>query len=199
VVAAYQRAKRIIKDMMHNPIQVVGEGPATPDWQCVHGVAVSRQNQSRKGEIMFSKLRVLFASLGIMVITCLSSACGVLAAETPATPTYHVVFAVTVDDQHVWNEVFGNFRNIQRDMGPANVEIEVVVYGDGIAMLRDDSLVYNKVEQAIEEGVKIVACENTMKAQNISRDHMLPNISYVTAGIVELIKLQAAGWAYVRP
>jgi intracellular sulfur oxidation DsrE/DsrF family protein len=149
---------------------------------------------------VFTNLRVSFARIGIFLLACLAGMGGALAAGTaPAAPTYHVVFAVTVDDQHVWNEVFGNFRNVQRALGPENVEIEVVVYGDGIAMLRDDSLVPNKVEQAIEEGVKFVACENTMTAQNISRDTMLPNIGYVKAGIVELIKLQAAGWAYIRP
>lgn len=148
---------------------------------------------------MLKNLRVLFALMGIILMTSLSGGGEALAAGASAKPAYRVVFAVTVDDEHVWNEVFGNFRNIQRALGPKNVAIEVVVYGDGIAMVRDDSLVFNKVEQAISEGVKIVACENTMKAQNISRDHMLPHIGYVTAGIVELIKLQAAGWAYIRP
>ena len=148
---------------------------------------------------MFKNLRVAFALIAIFLATSLSGAGEVFAAGASSKPAYRVVFAITVDDEHVWNEVFGNFRNIQRALGPKNVAIEVVVYGDGIAMVRDDSLVFNKVEQAIEEGVKFVACENTMKAQNISRDHMLPNIGYVKAGIVELIKLQAAGWAYVRP
>ena len=106
---------------------------------------------------------------------------------------------MTENDQHVWNEVFGNFHNIQRALGPENVAIEMVVYADAIGMLRDDSLVANKVEQALDEGVKIVACENTMNAQHITKDSMLPDIGYVQAGIVELIKLQAQGWAYVRP
>ena len=148
---------------------------------------------------MFTQRRALFALMDIVLLASLSGVESVFAAEAPATAPYRVVFAVTENDPHVWNEVFGNFRNIQRDLGPENVAIEMVVYGDAISMLRDDSLVPNKVEEALEEGVKIVACENTMKAQNISRDTMLPNIGYVRAGIVELIKLQAAGWAYVRP
>lgn len=148
---------------------------------------------------MIANMRALMAFASLLLISCLSVAGGAQAAETPAKPAYRVVFSVTVDDQHVWNEVFGNFRNIQRALGPENVAIEMVVYGDALPMLRDDSLVVNKVEEALEEGVKIVACENTMKAQNISRNSMLPNIGYVQAGIVELIKLQAAGWAYIRP
>ncbi len=148
---------------------------------------------------MLTKLRTLFAFMSIMLLAFLSGEALAAKAKPPAPPAYKVVFAVTENDPHVWAEVFGNFRNIQRALGPENVAIEMVVYGDAIAMLRDDSLVPNKVEEAMEEGVKIVACENTMKAQNIPRDHMLPDIGYVEAGIVELIKLQAAGWAYVRP
>jgi uncharacterized protein len=136
---------------------------------------------------------------GLPYVADLSDSGPTIAPEILAAPTYRVVFAVSVDDQHIWNEVFGNFRNIQHALGPKNVAIEMIVYGDAISMLRDDSLVDNKVEQALNDGVKIVACDNTMKAQNISRDSMLPNIGYVPAGIVELIKLQASGWAYVRP
>jgi len=146
-----------------------------------------------------SSMRVLLIRLSLVVVGLLLATSGARAAEAPRLTTYRVVFSVTVDDQHVWNEVFGNFHNVQRALGRENVAIEMVVYGDGIAMLRDDSLVANKVEQALEEGVRIVACENTMKAQNIARDSMLPNIGFVEAGVVELIKLQAAGWAYIRP
>lgn len=152
---------------------------------------------------MTANFRVVIAFLAVILGIGLSGVSGAWAgekpaADKPATP-YRVVFAVTVNDQHIWNEVFGNFHNIQAALGPENVEIEMVVYSDAIAMLKFDSLVFNKVEQALKEGVKIVACENTMKAQNISRDEMLPNIGYVEAGIVELIKLQNAGWAYVKP
>jgi intracellular sulfur oxidation DsrE/DsrF family protein len=148
---------------------------------------------------MIKHLHALSAFFAALLFASLFGMGGAFAGGPAATPAYRVVFAVTENDPHIWAEVFGNFRNIQRALGPENVAIEMVVYGDAIAMLRDDSLVPNKVEEAIEEGVKIVACENTMKAQNISRDTMLPDIGYVEAGIVELIKLQAAGWAYVRP
>jgi intracellular sulfur oxidation DsrE/DsrF family protein len=122
-----------------------------------------------------------------------------LGATAPDAPHYRVVFSVTHNDPHVWNEVFGNFHNIEHALGPKNVKIEMVVYSDAIAMLRWDSLVANKVQNALDDGVKIVACENTMKAQNLTRSDMLPGIGYVPAGIVELIKLQAKGWAYIRP
>lgn len=120
------------------------------------------------------------------------------AAESSAKVS-RVVFSVTEEDQHVWNEVFGNFRNIQRELGPENIKIELVVYDQAMGMLKDDSLVAEKVSNALADGVKIVACMNSMNAQGLKKDDMLNGIDYVQAGIVELIKLQAAGWAYIRP
>lgn len=121
-------------------------------------------------------------------------------AHAEATsPKYHAVFSVTDNDQHTWNEVFGNFRNIQRELGPKNIQLELVVYDQAMGMLKDDSLVAEKVSDALADGVKIVACMNSMNAQGLKQNDMLQGIDYVQAGIVELIKRQADGWAYIRP
>ena len=48
-------------------------------------------------------------------------------------------------------------------------------------------------------GVAVVACENTMRNQKLSKDDMLPKIGYVQAGVVELMQKQQQGWAYIRP
>jgi len=66
-------------------------------------------------------------------------------------------------------------------------------------MLKADALVANRIEEAVASGVKVVACENTMKAQKISRADMHKNIEYVGAGVVELMRRQQQGYAYIRP
>ncbi len=47
-----------------------------------------------------------------------------------------------------WNLALNNARNIQTDLGAANVDIEIVTYGPGIGMLKADSVVGNRVEEA---------------------------------------------------
>jgi intracellular sulfur oxidation DsrE/DsrF family protein len=47
--------------------------------------------------------------------------------------------------------------------------------------------------------VSVIACENTMKNQKLARDDMLPKIGYVEAGVVQLMKRQQEGYAYIRP
>ena len=60
-------------------------------------------------------------------------------------------------DPAKWNLALNNARNLQSDLGAANVEIEIVAYGPGIAMLKSESIVGNRVGDALGAGVKIVA------------------------------------------
>jgi len=106
---------------------------------------------------------------------------------------------VSDNDPAKWNLALNNAKNIQADLGAANVDIEVVAYGPGINMLKADSVVGNRVGEALGAGVKIVACENTMRNQKLAREDMLPKVDYVMAGVVELMQKQQQGWAYIRP
>ena len=38
-----------------------------------------------------------------------------------------------------------------------------------------------------------------MRGQKLTRDDMLPKVDYVAAGVVELMRKQQQGWAYIRP
>lgn len=110
-----------------------------------------------------------------------------------------VVMQVSDADPGKWNLALNNARNVQTDLGAANVDIEIVAYGPGILMLKADSVVGNRVADAIASGVAVVACENTMRNQKMAKDDMLPKIGYVQAGVVELMQKQQQGWAYIRP
>ncbi|MEY4749181.1 MAG: hypothetical protein RIQ60_1395 [Pseudomonadota bacterium] len=124
-----------------------------------------------------------------------------LAPVRAAEPAQNkVVFQVSDADPAKWNLALNNARNVQDDLGgPDAVELEIVVYGPGIGMLKAGSAVSERVAQALHSGVKVVACENTMKNQKLGYADMLPAIGYVPAGVVELMKKQQAGYAYIRP
>ena len=110
-----------------------------------------------------------------------------------------VVFQVSDGDPKKWNLALNNMKNVQESLGKDKVDIELVVYGPGIDMLKGESLVGNRVNDAVADGVKVVACEVTMKAQKLTKDDMLKSIGYVPAGVIELMKKQKQGYAYIRP
>lgn len=98
-----------------------------------------------------------------------------------------------------WRLPLNNARNVQQELGAQNVDIEIVAYGSGLGMLKLESEVGNGVNQAMTEGVKVVACENTMRNQKLKREDMQGSIGYVKAGAVEIMEKQRAGWSYLRP
>ena len=120
-------------------------------------------------------------------------------AQSSAAVQNRVVMQVSDADPGKWNLALNNARNVQADLGAANVEIEIVAYGPGIGMLKADSVVANRIGEAIGSGVKVAACENTMRGQKLDKSDMLPGISYVGAGVVEIMQRQQQGWAYLRP
>ncbi|MEO7150459.1 MAG: DsrE family protein [Burkholderiaceae bacterium] len=121
------------------------------------------------------------------------------AATGAADKAHKVVFQVSDADPAKWNLALNNARNVQEDLGKDKVAIEIVAYGPGIGMLKMDSVVGPRVSEAMSTGIVVVACENTMRAQKVAREDMLPKIGYVMAGVVELMQKQKEGWAYIRP
>lgn len=114
-------------------------------------------------------------------------------------PMNRLVLQVSDDDTKKWNTVLNNAHNVQVDLGKDNVQIEIVAYGPGIGMLKAESLVANRVQEAMSDHINFVACGNTMKAQGLTKDDMIDKIDYAQAGIVRLMQRQQQGWIYIRP
>jgi uncharacterized protein len=112
---------------------------------------------------------------------------------------HKIVIQVSDNDPAKWNLALNNAKNLQDDVGAANVDIEIVAYGPGIAMLKLESPAGARVADAMQAKVKVLACENTMRGQKLSQDDMLPAIGYVPAGATEIMTKQSEGWAYLRP
>jgi hypothetical protein len=123
----------------------------------------------------------------------------VATAQTAPAKVPKVVFQVSDADTGKWNLALNNVNNVLQDLGAGKVEIEIVVYGPGIGMLKADATVSNRVAEAVQSGIKVVACENTMRGQKLSKSDMNPAVGYVPAGVVEIMKRQGEGWAYIRP
>lgn len=92
-----------------------------------------------------------------------------------------------------------NAINVISELGRNNVTMEIVAYGPAIDMLRIESEVAPRVDEVIGSGVKVIACENTMRVGHITTADMLPDIHYTRSGVVYLMKKQHEGYAYIRP
>ena len=135
---------------------------------------------------------------GVLALSLSLASLNTKAAEAPAAKE-RVVIQVSDADTAKWNLALNNAKNVQQAYGADKVDIEIVTYGPGIGMLKMDSIIANRIDESKQAGVAIVACQNTMKNMKLTNDDMLPNTSYVPSGVVEIIKKQKEGYAYIRP
>lgn len=140
-------------------------------------------------------IKLMAAALALSLSVASLSA---VAADAAASKE-KVVLQVSDADPAKWNLALNNAKNVQQIYEADNIDVEIVVYGPGIGMLKADSAVAKRVDESKHAGVNIVACQNTMKSNKLTEADMLPNTSYVPSGVGELIKKQRAGYAYIRP
>ena len=121
-----------------------------------------------------------------------------LALAQTATATNRALFQVTDNDPARWTMILNNMQNLRDGVGGEPVEIELVAYGPGINMLKSDSPVKQRIAEALKSGVKVNGCQNTMNGMKLTPADMLPEIGYVPSGVVEVMRKQQQGWAYIR-
>jgi len=144
-------------------------------------------NTSRRSLVLAGSAAVLAAILP-----------GAAHAQAQQPPRNRAVFQVTDNDPARWNMILNNMTNLREGVGGEEIEIELVAFGPGLLMLKADSSVKQRVADALKSGATISACQNTMRAMKLVPADMLPDIGYVPAGVVEVMRKQQQGWAYIR-
>ena len=110
-----------------------------------------------------------------------------------------VVIQVSEADPAKWEMALINARNVRKAYGDKDIGVEIVAYGPGLKMLHSDSAVTSGLADAKKNGVKLIACGNTMSMTHTTRAQLNPVVDIVPAGIVEIMERQQEGYAYVRP
>ena len=144
--------------------------------------------------------RNLFALLGAFIFSTAALAQASPQANTnKASQPAKLVIQVSDAEPAKWNLALNNARNVQEELGAKNVEIEIVAYGPGLGMLKKDAVTSGRVDEASLADIKVVACENTMRNQKLTRADIHAAASYAPSGVVQLMQRQSQGWSYVRP
>ena len=123
--------------------------------------------------------------------------------------THYLAIHVDQADAQVMNMALNNAQNVRSYYAEQGDEvvIEIVAYGPGLMMLRDDkSPVKGRLSQ-IQKGsfpskVTYSACGNTKKKMEKKAGKSVKIVSQarvVPAGVVRLTELQEQGWTYIRP
>jgi uncharacterized protein len=131
------------------------------------------------------------------------------AARAQDAKQHHVVIQVDQNDPDVMNLVLNNAKNVLEYYKSKNedAQVEIVAYGPGLHMLRDDtSPVKDRIKQMTEANAspKIVfsACNNTKQGMEKREGHaitIIPQATIVPSGVVRIMQLEEQGYSYVKP
>jgi intracellular sulfur oxidation DsrE/DsrF family protein len=124
-----------------------------------------------------------------------------------AKKSHRLILQVNSNEPAMMNLALNNATNVAqyyKDLDE-KVSIEVVTFGPGLHMLRDDT---SPVKARIEvlalssPEISFKACGNTQenmrKAEN--KDiKLIPQATLVKSGVVHVMEMQEQGWTYIKP
>jgi uncharacterized protein len=123
------------------------------------------------------------------------------------TKLHRLVLQVNTNDPAMMNLALNNATNVAQyyqDLGE-EVTIEVVTFGPGLHMLRDDTSPVKARIKAIAESmpeISFKACGNTQENMHKVENKeipLIPEATVVKSGVVRVMELQERGWTYVKP
>jgi hypothetical protein len=103
-----------------------------------------------------------------------------------------------VDEAVKWSLALTNLENILNEVGEEKAKLEIVGNAEAVKGFLDPSLT-SRMETLNSRGVRFVACRNALNAFHVEQASLPGFIQVVPAGVVEVIRKQSEGYAYVRP
>jgi uncharacterized protein len=98
-----------------------------------------------------------------------------------------------------------NIQNHIDAVGVDNLEVKVVLHGDGLALLRsavDNQALQMDVTSLKTQNVEFRVCQITLDRRDISYEEDLFEVwedDIVPSGVAEVARLQQMGYAYIKP
>jgi uncharacterized protein len=124
-----------------------------------------------------------------------------------ARKSHRLVLQVNANDPAMMNLALNNATNVAQyyhDIGET-VKIDIVAYGPGLHMLRQDTSPVKDRIKAIAgstPSIAFSACGNTRENMTRIESKEIPLISEATvvkSGVVHVMELEEQGWTYVKP
>ncbi|RDH82623.1 MAG: hypothetical protein DIZ80_10090 [endosymbiont of Galathealinum brachiosum] len=123
-------------------------------------------------------------------------------APLASAADHQMVIQVNSKDKLTHKMGLINAGNLKSQLGNSNIDVEVVVYGPGLSMVKKGSVFTNRIEKLQSRGVQFSVCEGTLKAiskKTGKEPELLNGMKRVRTGALRILELQEKGYAYIRP
>jgi intracellular sulfur oxidation DsrE/DsrF family protein len=144
--------------------------------------------------------RLLAAAL--FLAACAPPPAPPLTPPAPAPQMLRAVFHFSDPSRAVTLRGLHNARNALRALGSEDARFVLVVHGQALAWLRRDepeNLAREATELIATGKVQIRACAKTMEENRWQLGDMVPGVTAVPSGTLEVLRLESEGYRYFRP
>ncbi len=112
-----------------------------------------------------------------------------------------IIMKLNKKDKSYANHLLGTIYNILKEYPDGALKVVVIAYGPGMRVLKKDfdKKSLSRIKSLMEYDVEFIGCINTMQTMNWKKKDFIEDISFVQAGIVEVIERQAHGFVDATP
>lgn len=112
-----------------------------------------------------------------------------------------VVFHLDWNDQDRMIMALNNISNLLKDPFAENGVVRLLANGQAVRLFERSAASSNaaRIAELRGRGVRFLMCNNSLKGLGLLPGELIEGCEVVPAGIVELIRLQQQGFAYVKP
>jgi intracellular sulfur oxidation DsrE/DsrF family protein len=154
---------------------------------------------------------IIFAAISMLMLVSHS------VTASDRYPHQKVVYHINYDNPKKQAGALRNIQNHINAVGADNMDIKVVLHGNGLAMLLEpdalsrvpkfkhanaDDKLTAKIDGLKGQGVSFNVCANTVRGRKVDLENDLYNVEkddVVPSGVAEVARLQQMGYVYIKP
>ncbi len=147
-------------------------------------------------------LKTLIAA--VAAVTLFAGVAGAQERYGKQKVVYHINYDGGKDDK-AYRAALQNIQNHINAVGAQNIDVKVVMHGNGLGVLKDavaNEKLRGQVASLKSQNVGFQVCNNTLKGRKISYEKDLFDVykeDIVPSGVAELSRLQQMGYTYIKP
>lgn len=105
-----------------------------------------------------------------------------------------------IDEINKWELLLKNVSNLLNAIDKERFNVEVLANSEAVKYYdTNQDSDFNTMDRLNEKGVKFVACNNALLAFDIEKCNIIHFVDIVPVGVLELVKRQSEGYAYIKP
>ena len=111
------------------------------------------------------------------------------------------VIRISTNDLETINHTLDTVNNVLKEYPPESLKVALIFYSKGVRVIKKDfdAKTLARIKSLMAYEIELIACKNTMESMGWQTGDLIEGVSYVQAGVAEVIERVNGGWIDVTP